>query len=471
MRRLRKLTGERGMALVMAIGIMAVLGIVGTTLVYYSVSNVHSTAHSAGGQRAFALAEAGLNDAVGILSTIGNDPASANLLPSSASPAAVTVDDGTISYWGSYNSGAAIWTVTGKGTVRNPSQASAITRKITQQYSVSSSPSWKYIYMDNPSGCLNLSSSVQITQPLFLRGSLCLDNSAVVTSTASPVTVAGGITVSSGASGSVGRSTAHIAALHVGTGCRYGSGSYVFPCTSTEHVYADSQDNYIDPTIRKAPIDTATWYDNAKPGPKQNCTSGSFPGGFDTDATKNRSLPTVDLMPASAYDCTVTLNGATVGRIAWTPGNPGTMTVLGTIFFDGNISMSGSAKGVYSGRAAIYSSGTVNISGSTEICGAFVSGHCDWTNWNPDVNMLVLVAGSTTDTPDFTTGQSAQIQGGIYAATDYTQGSSVKQQGPIQAQNITLGSSGQTGYPGQASVPYGAPGGSVIAPVTGTWNG
>ena len=467
----RRLNGnERGFALVMAIGIIVVLAIIGVTLASYSVSNLRATSHATGSQRAFALAEAGLNNAAGILSTAGNDPTNASLLPSAASPRIDTAEGGTVSYWGSYNAAARIWTVTGKGTVRNPNQASSIVRTITQQYSVNSVPSWKYIYMDNPNGCLSLANTVQITQPLFVRGSLCMDNSSMVTSSASPVTVGG--TIQTNNSASVGTSGSHLAVLHIGGGCRYGtSGSFVTPCTSAHHVYADSQDGTIDSSITKAPIDLALWYANAKPGPSNNCTTGSFPGGFDNDTTLNHSRAAVDLLPASAYDCVFSSGGTTVGRIAWTPGSPGTLIVQGTIFFDGDINLSGQAKAVYTGRAAIYSSGTVTIGNSTQLCGAYLSGACDWNAWNPDVNLLVIIAGSTTVAPDFTLSQSGMFQGGAYAATDFTEGNTARQQGPIQANNITLSNPGQTGYPGQASVPYGAPGGAVVAPVGGTWAG
>jgi hypothetical protein len=470
MQGMRKLTDERGVAIVMAIGIVIVLAIVGTTLAYYSVSNVHTSSHSSGSQRAFALAEAGLTDAVAILFTVGNDPTNTNLLPSSASPATVTVDDGAISYWGTYNSAAGIWTVTGRGTVRNPNQASSDTRTIRQQFQVSSALSWRYIYMDNPDGCLTLSNTVQITQPLFVRGSLCLDNSAVITSTSSPVTVAKTITTKN--SSSVGTSGSHLALLHVGGGCRYGnSGSYVTPCTSTEHVYADSQDSYLDPNITKAPIDLAKWYADAEPGPSHNCTTGSFPGGFDNDTTLNHSRATVDLLPGSSYDCTFSSGGTTLGRIAWTPGSPGTLIVQGVIFVDGDINLAGQAKAVYTGRASIYSSGTVTIGNTTQLCGAYLSTECDWTHWNPDATMIVFIAGSTTAAPDFSVTQSAMFQGGSYAATDFIQGNSAKQQGPIQANNITLNNSNQSGYPGQTTMPYGTPGGATVAPVTGTWTG
>jgi len=468
-RRLRQLKSESGLALVMAIGIMTVLAISGTAITYYTVENSRSTTGGTASQKAFALAEAGLNNAVSVLSTPANDPQNPNLLPPSGSPATQTAEGGTLSYWGSYNSTTAIWTVTGQGTYRNSAGRKPIVRKVSQQYSITSAQSWRYIYVDDPTGCLSLTATVQITQPLFTRGSLCMSSSAIVTSMASPVTVAG--TIQTGSSASVGTSAAHLPVLHIGGGCRYGaSGSFVTPCTSAQQVYADTQDSFIDPSVTKAPIDLPLWYANAAPGPSHACTTGSFPGGFDNDSTMNTSLSAVRLLTASAYDCTVTANGQTVGRIAWTPGSPGTLTIQGTIFFDGNLVLDGSAKAVYVGRATIYASGTITFSSTTQICGKYGSTECDWTNWNPDANMLILVAGGSATT-DFQVTSSAMFQGGIYARTNYSQSSSVKVQGPIQAQNVTLSSSGQSGYPGTSRVPGGAPGGAIVGQVGGSWSG
>lgn len=468
---MRLLAHERGQALVMALGLMTALLVMGGTVTYYTVTNYRSTKGGTASQKSFALAEAGVNQAVSVLSTLGNDPTNGNLLPDSGHPATQNADGGTISYWGSYNSGTGVWTITGRGTVANRNGTKPVVRRISQQYAVSSSSAWRYIYVDNPGGCLNLTSTVTITQPLFDRGSLCMSSSASITSAASSVTVAG--TVDTSASATIGTSAAHLPQLHVGSGngCRYaGAGSYLFPCTSAQHVYADTQDNFIDPNVRKAPIDLTSWYQLAAPGPSHNCTTGSFPGGFDNDSTLNTSLPTVTILTASAYDCTVTVGGQTVGRIAWTPGTPGSLIVQGVIYFDGNITFTGSAKAVYTGLGTIYSTGTITFTSTTQICAKYGTTECDWANWNPDTNMLVLVAGGSAST-DFSTTSSAMFQGGIYAKTDYSQSSSVKVQGPIQAQNVALSSGGQSGYPGQHRVPYGSPGGANIGSVGGSWSG
>jgi hypothetical protein len=257
-------------------------------------------------------------------------------------------------------------------------------------------------------------------------------------------------------SGSIGLSGTPISELHVVSGCGVGGAPYSFPCTAAKKVYvAAGGQSQITPGITKPPLDLAYWYTNAKPGPTTNCTSGSFPGGFDTDSTMNRSRADVNLF-VSNYDCTVTVGGTQVGRIAYTAGNPGSFVIDGTVFFDGNIVMNGSQKVLYSGRGTVYASGEIDLQGSQQICGAWSAG-CDFTNWQPATAMLILVSGSTTDNPSFNTGQSMRFQGGIYAAGNYAQGSSVQIEGPKIADGMTIGGSSQSLFPAYTFLPPGAP--------------
>ena len=60
---LKRWDEQSGMALVMAVGMLAVFSIVGTTMLVYTTSNSRSSAVSKERERAFSLAEAGLNKA------------------------------------------------------------------------------------------------------------------------------------------------------------------------------------------------------------------------------------------------------------------------------------------------------------------------------------------------------------------------------------------------------------------------
>ena len=61
------------MALIMAIGIMSVLGIAGATAVAYSTSGAQESQQSGARQNAFSLAEAGINNAMSVLNLPTNN--------------------------------------------------------------------------------------------------------------------------------------------------------------------------------------------------------------------------------------------------------------------------------------------------------------------------------------------------------------------------------------------------------------
>jgi hypothetical protein len=474
-----RLLSEGGFTLVVALGASVALAATAATTLVYTAQNYGDASLSKADQTALSLAEGGLNNALSILGQ-ASDPTDASVLPPESNPTVDTsYDTGTVSWWGSYDSSSSTWTVTGRGVVRNPTGGLPITHTVSEHLLVSSptpsvadNPAWGYIYSFDPSGCLTLNSSVKISEPLYVAGDLCLNNSSQVTATASPAYVTGKIQTTSSAS--VGTSGSPLANLYVGNGCRYGTtGSYVAPCTPTQHVYATTQSTTV-PTIAKPPIDLAYWYANAAPGPNQGCSTGTFPGGFDTDSTMNRSLANVNLFTTTAYDCKVVSGGQTVGEISWDPGTKA-FFIDGTVFVDGSIVMSGSQQATYTGRGTIYASGTINLAGSLQFCAVRNAGSCDFSTgaWNPQTTLLALVSGSTTDTPDVTLGQSMMYQGAIYAATDYTQGSSVHQQGPIIADNITLASSSQAKWMGFDTLAPGMP--SVTVPgkaslVPGSWS-
>jgi hypothetical protein len=401
-------------------------------------------------EKALSVAEAGIANALAVLSNAPR-PLDPSALPSSSSPQVDTVEGKVVSWYGSLSGDT--WTITSRGSVANPSEGGGTLNRIVhidvRVGSTAMNPAWSYLFAGG-AGCLTLSNSVEVKEPVYTRGNLCLNDSSTVTG--SPVTVAGQVDTTSSAS--LGLSGAPVE-LHVGSGCTYNGSGIASPCTPSEHVYAAPQDQVV-PDVQKPPLELDYWYANAKPGPTTPCDApGSFPGGFDNDGAMNGSLPDVDLF-ASNYDCSVSVGGTQVGRIAYTAGSPGTLLIDGTVFVDGNIVMSGAQDVVYSGRGTIYASGRIDLQGSQKICGAWAAG-CDQAAWNPATNMLLLVSGSTSDDPSFNAGGAAQFQGGVYAAGNYAQSSSAQVQGPKIAESVTLSGSGQASFPPYAYLPPGAP--------------
>jgi Tfp pilus assembly protein PilX len=478
---------ERGVALPIALGFVLVISIALVTTLEFTRSSQRSAKFSKSDQVALSVAEAALGQAHSVLVNSSGPTLSSALPASCAASPTVPAEGGTACYWGTLS--ANIWTVHSRATVQNPSGGSALTHEVSQQMAVAppvgttaDNPAWNYMYSDSPTGCMSITSSVQIRQKVYVKNDLCLDSSAQITSQAGEVSVGGEITTNSSAW--IGQGTA-LPVLNLGSasdGCKKGmytggGAGYVYPCTAGIHQVNATTQNHTVPTVTKPTIDLAYWYTNAQPGPTHPCTTSTgTPPTFDNNTTMDNTSPTISLV-GSAYSCSV----AGGGSISWVPGSPGTLTIDGAIFFDGDIVMSSSATARVVGRGTIYTSGRVLLDGSVQICSVFSGGNCDTTGgtWDPDVSMLTLVAGSGTpglpsDTYGIELNSSVRWQGGLYAVGDYLQTSSVIAQGPVIAKQIYYDSS-----TGSVSVPFddmtpGSPGNpttSTVTAVPGSWRG
>ncbi|TMK78607.1 MAG: hypothetical protein E6G45_06090 [Actinobacteria bacterium] len=443
-RRFRHLTSEAGFALPMAIGVSMILGITGTTAMIYSSENVRAAASSKSDERAFSLAEAGLNYAYSTLYNAA-DPTKPGAVPQRSE----TVDDGTISWWGTLDTQTNEWTLTGRGSLPNPAGGVPIIRTIhgratiaTESVGTDNNAIWNYIYAEAPSGCTTLSNSVDVNVPIYIKGSLCLQNSAQISGLNTVLQVGGTLTLNN--SSHVGTTSVKLAEVHVAGGCKLGGGA-LHACGPSDQVFSTKPTTSSTTGLEKPAVDLAYWYANAKPGPKQACTTSTgVPPAFDNDFLLNRSLPAaVNLSPALPYDCQVNdAQGNLLGRIAWTPGSPGTLTISGTLFFDGDIVFQNLVNAVYVGRATIYASGTISLQNSSTLCG--VAG-CD-SSWNATQNLLAFVAGSSTDTVGFSIANSSTFQGAIYAVNDYSEQNGTSVWGPIIARQVSLENNTQNHY-------------------------
>src|SRR5215210_3355346 len=126
MRRLRleqRLREERGMALVMAFGIMIV------TIIDYTASNTRNAGYSKSKTTAFTLAEAGINNAVSVLNNPSNNSLDPNILASQTS----SIEGGSVTWSGTFDRAAAAWALTSTGSIKNPTgpKAGNVTRTLT----------------------------------------------------------------------------------------------------------------------------------------------------------------------------------------------------------------------------------------------------------------------------------------------------------------------------------------------------
>jgi len=157
-------------------------------------------------------------------------------------------------------------------------------------------------------------------------------------------------------------------------------------------------------------------------------------------------LTTFNLTPATSYTCQTAQ-----GQISWNAATR-VLTVAGTIFIDGNVTMTTSGNqpvtytGVGSGGACtqngdcqsvIYASGDVTI--NSELVCAQLNGsgnNCDYSNWNPNKKILIFASNGPTGV---TVGPSqSAFQGGLYATNTVATGQSAVTEGPLVSGTKTV---------------------------------
>jgi Tfp pilus assembly protein PilX len=459
-----RLREERGVALVLSLVILLSFGIAVTTLIHYTTANTSSTSRQRADQQAYALAEAGLNNAISRLSA-ALDPRNPSAVPSTTE----TLTTGTATSSGALTQNSVncsvspmscicfaswptpcIWTLTATGSVRNPvgGTATPVTRQVSQKVKIvytNDITIWKYLFSDATAGCMDTKNNALITAPLYVRGNLCLKNNAEFRG--SELQVEGTLSLANGAYVRASPPNNPIAVAKLKGGCTGGNPN-PHPCTSADRVYATSLTTTPD-GLTKPLVDIANWYDHTS----RTCTSGSLPGGPpDNNTIRDGSRADFDLTPNTAYSCSTP-----EGQISWTPGNPGTLAVSGVMFFDGNIYMNNNAYAVYSGKATIYAYGTVNLSNGARLCG--ITG-CT-SSWNTAQNVLMFVAGrslSGCPTPcyGFVLDNHSTYQGAAYTDVDYLCDNGSENWGPVVAYQIQIDNNCDQTQP-LSEVPVAAP--------------
>jgi hypothetical protein len=410
----RRLDDERGIALVMSLGIMLVLLIALTTTISLTSSSARHANVSNAGEKAYALAESGVNNAIAVLAVnypgTTNFPGDATLLPVRTT----TYADGTVTWSGSLVQTALgaqwpfEWRLTSTGTVDNPTGtgASEVSRTATAIVPVVLPPTedaggasvlnFIYAYTN-----IRFEQSVSVDTPVYATGNLTLGNTAMIAAAAATVAVGGNLTLEN-PQNEVGKSSARVPRVYVQGSCTYRNQPTHSPCQwDTDNVYAlgpgASQGGTTIPSTLLTQIPTLTcctvpssqigfWYRYASPGPYFACvtSSGTVPV-FDADTTINNSAgggAAQDLTPSGkAYSCTTP-----GGRISWNGSS--TLTIDGTVYIDGSAYISaGSA--TYTGIGTIVLSGTFLMANNTQMC---ANATCDPDTWDPNTRALVIVA-------------------------------------------------------------------------------
>jgi Tfp pilus assembly protein PilX len=496
---------QDGIALVLTLIVMGVLTI-GTTAVLTEVnSNEHHFGRDRQVNRALNVAEAGLNAGIAAVKAL---PATATSAPGVSGTTDQGSWSYTVTRTqDSSNSDLYYWTVTSTGVSPDGTVTRIVSKKVAEtitHHSTSqtvhhdASDAYKYgFFLGDPSSdCVtvgtgnNFSGNLTISVSMYVAGSLCWGGSNVSMREPSgpgqtitlyvgkkfKVTGSNSSPIGTGSPSPAPCGTGCIKSATVVGGCidtrgntpacslhgdptkrsnqsGYGSGIYAKDHPST-------QQNVPPPTI-----DTA-WYTNAKPGPATGCNddpthpgdpayASTYPSGytastfksalFDNNSTMNTSLGTVSFLNFASFDCRYyDSSGNLKGRLMWQTGTPGTLTILGTMWIDGNLSFAGTTSATVQGRGTIYATGTISFSGQANVCEKPTSGSPCLGNYDATQNLLVLVAynnGSHTTTGFSLTGQNT-YEGIAFTNGILSEGGNATLHGPVLADTANMAGNG-----------------------------
>jgi Tfp pilus assembly protein PilX len=582
----RRLAGEqRGIALVMALGILVVCAIMLTTVVAYTSSGQRTASFSKARMTAFDAADAGMNNAYAVLNLPANNSLLQSILPpchtanpDTSTPAATNptwmtsssnltaqstwntnVYGNATTYWcGDLDRYNAQWFLRSVGSLRNPTGAGTTTRTLNSKVTIQptltqpkNNPVWDYLYAGHTGSACDqtLNNNISGSSRMYIAGNLCL--SPNVNLAQSKVIVAGNLDLANNSSVGANTSLSTRVETQVGSNCRYGTNSPPWvTCSGNQdanHIYSKLADgttigvNHVPDVIAPPAADFATWYQNAIPGPAQSCTTASGPTPtFDTNyPTRDNSVTNAfDLTPATSYTCRVGRGASTTlaaaitstqttitvasasgfptsgtfrvriddedmtvtggqGTTTWTvtrgvnsttaashvisqavnqddAGTSGelswdattkTLTVSGTIYIDGSATISDGAVNTYNGQATLYLSGTFYANGS--LCAAVSGSTCNFAGWQPDKEMLMIVAngsgGQVNPGDGIQIANNFSYQGGLYATNAVEFGNNVNVDGPIVGSQIVLSNNLTTNaFPFITTVPVGMPSNSEV---------
>jgi hypothetical protein len=479
---------ERGMTLVLTLGVMTALSAAVIVVIQYGSASGNEAGMFKTDKQAFALAEAGINNAVAVLNNPSNNALDQDLLPTRTT----NYEGGRVVWSGTLDRTTAVWTLSATGYSRNPTGpngTSEIKRVLSAKVTVVptltqplNNPAWNYLFnkVTNLTCDMTLDNNLTGSSRLYVAGDLCLNNNAVFN--APELIVHGSLSLDNNSAVGAATNMDSRVQTHVGNGCRhnkYNGNAWANPCSGNQDVrkiYSKMNPqswvvgvNTAPPIIAAPASDFSSWYENAIPGPSQSCTTVSgTPPVFDNDyPNRNNSIASVfELTPNSSYTCRVGPAGSPSGEISWNNSTK-TLTVAGTIYIDGSIKITNNATNQYNGQATLYISGTLLIYNNAKLCGGIVSGNCDFAAWNPNTEMLTIVAdgvgGQAGAGNSILVDNNSQFQGGLFATGNISLTNNAKSDGPMVANQLIFTNNVQNdSFPTITTVPVGMPGNPAV---------
>lgn len=480
-----RLRREGGFALPLALGVMVVTGAMVVSVIEYSSSSGRTANLGKAGISAEAFAEAGLANAFAVLNYDQNNPASATLLGcnaagTSCTPVVSTYQGGTASWYGVLS--ASTWTITSTGQVVNPTGASAVKKTLRATVPLVTGPGtpnasvWNYVYSTRApgAGCeVDVTgTNVVIDIPLYVTGDLCLSGTNVTidergeaqSPAPQPIDMrVGGKLVYTGTNATVGLSSDYITSAGVAGGCTTSINGSTQTCARPPfNWYVTTVETF--EAITAPTVDYAAWFaandtinsTSTTAGQDGDCDVRSgTPPTLNPDTLLDADAGTVTLTTGSAYTCKKTADGTpggvVVAELSWDGSS--ILTVKGAVVVDGNVTFNDS-NATYQGAATIYANGAFTMSGTnTKMC---ANPTCDFTSWNPNTEMLIMVATSVS-----MSGTNSKWQGGLFCnptSTASLSGTNVEIQGPVICGGFAFGTN--TSFkplPSITQLPIGAP--------------
>jgi hypothetical protein len=336
---------------------------------------------------------------------------------------------------------------------------------------------WNHVFLTAPlvpNQCQTdfTSNNLVIVVPLYVIGNLCFSgNNNVVKEVGQPVDfqVGGKLVINGNNGNSIGVSASvPITSGVVVGGCTNvsvsssttpcASGSYKYWVTTTDTFSTQSAPSQTTADIQKD-------YAAFDPGPKHPCQAGTTPAPlastvFDNNTVYDNSAGSFELTPASSYSC-ISQNGSSVGQLTW-DNTAKKLTINGSIFFDGSLTISQSV--YYVGTGIIEVAGTVNFNGlSTTVCATSPcnTGANVWQGTSGNNSMLTL-APLASGTSMTLTNNNQTFQGSVWTqptATLSLAGNNDTIHGPMSIGTIDTPSNNATLKPLPAikNMPVGAP--------------
>jgi Tfp pilus assembly protein PilX len=512
-RLMRKLRDERGIALVMAMGMLLAMSIALTGVIYFTSTNSRSSSFAKQEQSAVALAEAGINNALAAL--LDRDSVDGLTDPNALGARETVYSGGTVTWSGELKQDCdsssppvcqQYWLISSTGAVVNPTgpNTSDISRTLTARVNLKPPPvvdkeveiwNWVYSHRTNDTGAcdMTIDQGVEMYAPVYVRGNLCMRSTARIFT--GPLVVGGYLTMSEPQTG-VGFPSAPLTEkVRIVGSCQWWNKPTVAPqCrpepwTPNTNVWATDFANTLSPfNVSLPPVwwgdghvpntGEEGWYELASPGPSVPCkTASGTPPVFDTDTSLNGSVPGVFNLtpPAESYTC-ITKRG----QLSWDHAKR-QLTLRGVIFIDGDVKIENNTGPITyrqqedrtcpSGApldydcdrgAVIYIGGTLRIWNS-KVCAVVNGSTCNLGGWQPNENLIVFaVFDHGRQLPDPEMGiqvRSSAFQGALYAQHNIDVSTTSVTQGPlVSEQEVRLGQTNGADFPAILIDPVGMPG-------------